>query len=153
MPTFDKPDGDPFAVQNCGQFSGDSLDTSERMSLGGPQAVRAYRPSEALGDSALILQSELRRDLPKLAERYDWLNRAEVYGLFDMGSSEINSPLAINADESWTRNGIGAGMRIAAGNAFYADLTVATRLADRESVVDQPDDSKVNYWLQMIYWF
>ena len=141
------------SIRFDGQFSGDSLDTSERMSLGGPQAVRAYRPSEALGDSALILQSELRRDLPKLAERYDWLNRAEVYGLFDMGSSEINSPLAINADESWTRNGIGAGMRIAAGNAFYADLTVATRLADRESVVDQPDDSKVNYWLQMIYWF
>ncbi|MEE4249352.1 MAG: ShlB/FhaC/HecB family hemolysin secretion/activation protein [Alcanivoracaceae bacterium] len=141
------------SVRLDGQFSGDSLDTSERMSLGGPQAVRAYRPSEALGDSALILQTEVRRELPSLAERYDWLNRAEAYGLFDMGTSEINSPLAINADESWTRNGIGAGMRIAAGNSFYADLTVATRLADRESIVDQSDDSKVNYWLQMIYWF
>ena len=141
------------SVRFDGQFSGDSLDTSERMSLGGPQAVRAYRPSEALGDSALILQTEVRRELPSLAERYDWLNRVEAYGLFDVGTSEINSPLATNADESWTRNGVGAGMRMTAGKSFYADLTVATRLADRESVVDQPDDSKVNYWLQMIYWF
>ena len=64
------------SVRFDGQFSADTLDTSERMSLGGPQAVRAYRPSEALGDSALILQSELRRELPGLAERYGWLNRA-----------------------------------------------------------------------------
>lgn len=141
------------SVRFDGQFSGDDLDTSERMSLGGPQAVRAYRPSEALGDSAVILQTELRRQLTGLQDRYEWLNRAEVYGLFDMGTSQVNSTLAINADDSWTRNGVGAGMRIAAGNSFYADLTVATRLADRESVVDQPDDSKVNYWLQMIYWF
>jgi hemolysin activation/secretion protein len=136
-----------------GQYSGDTLDTSERMGLGGPQAVRAYRPSEALGDSALIVQSELRRDLPALAERYDWLNRAEVYGLLDIGTSEVNSTLAINDDDSWTRNGIGAGMRVTGGKSFYADLTVATRLANRESRVDQEDDSKVNYWLQMIYWF
>ena len=115
--------------------------------------MRAYRPSEALGHSAVILQTELRRQLTGLQDRYEWLNRAEVYGLFDMGTSQVNSTLAINADDSWTRNGVGAGMRIAAGNSFYADLTVATRLADRESVVDQPDDSKVNYWLQMIYWF
>lgn len=136
-----------------GQFSGDDLDTSERMGLGGPQAVRAYRPSEALGDSALILQTEVRRELPSLAERYGWLSRAEVYGLLDVGTSQVNSTLAINADDSWTRDGVGAGMRVTAGKSFYADLTVATRLTDEESVVDQPDDSKVNYWLQMIYWF
>ena len=141
------------SVRVDGQFSGDTLDTSERMSLGGPQAVRAYRPSEALGDSALVLQSEVRRELPGLAERYGWLNRAEVYGLFDVGTSQVNSTLATNDDDSWTRDGIGAGMRIAGGKSFYADLTVATRLTDKESEVDQPDDSKVNYWLQMIYWF
>ncbi|MFN3714778.1 MAG: ShlB/FhaC/HecB family hemolysin secretion/activation protein [Alcanivoracaceae bacterium] len=141
------------SIRMDGQYSGDTLDTSERMGLGGPQAVRAYRPSEALGDSALIVQTELRRELPSLAERYGWLNRAEVYGLFDMGTSQVNSTLAINAPDSWSRNGAGLGMRVNAGKTFYADLTVAGRLADKESVVDQPDDSKVNYWLQMIYWF
>ena len=135
------------------QYSGNDLDTSEQLGLGGPQGVRAYRPSEALGDSAFILQSEIRREFPGLADRYGWLGTFEAYGLLDMGASEVNSTLAINSRDSWVRNGVGAGVRFTGTKSFYIDLSVATRLADRESLVDQPDDSKTNFWAQAIYWF
>jgi hemolysin activation/secretion protein len=136
------------------QFSSNNLDSSERISLGGPYAVRAYRPSEALGDSGAVLQTELRRQFPGVSDRYSWMTRFEVYALLDGGVSELNDDGGnISRDLSKQRSGAGLGLRVAGSDQFYIDLVGARRLADRPSLVDQPDDSETNFWAQLVYWF
>lgn len=44
-----------------GQFAGENLDSTERMSLGGLAGVRAYPTGEATGDEAWLLNLNLRR--------------------------------------------------------------------------------------------
>lgn len=43
-----------------GQWAGKNLDSTEKMSLGGVSAVRAYAPGESASDEALLTQLELR---------------------------------------------------------------------------------------------
>lgn len=136
------------------QQSSDDLDAAERFSLGGPGAVRAYRPSEALGDKGAVLQTEFRYQLAKLADRYDWLSSVETYLLIDAGHSELNdNGNNLSRDLTQQRTGWGAGVRIKGNDKFHIDLVGAKRITDRESLVDQPDDDEVNFWLQAIYWF
>jgi len=143
-----------LSVRLDSQFSGNDLDPSERISLGGPGAVRAYRPSEALGDSGAVVQTELRREFRGLADAAGWLSRVEGYLLLDGGVSELNdNENNLSRDLSNQRTGWGGGIRLSGGSEFYIDLVAATRLADRESLVDQPEDSKTNFWAQAIYWF
>lgn len=139
-----------------GQFSGDNLDTSERMSLGGPNAVRAYRPSEALGDSGLIGRSELRYDLSGMVSGTSWIGRMEVFGLLDIGTTQLNADPDVAGQEDeidYERSGVGAGVRLSRSDQYYVDFTVANRLGDEESNVDQPDDDETQFWLQAVYWF
>jgi hemolysin activation/secretion protein len=143
-----------FNVNLNGQYSGDNLDSSERISLGGPTAVRAYRPSEALGDSGLVMQTELRRELAGLEDRYSWLSKVEVYALLDEGVSQLNSNGSnLSTETNMQRNGVGLGFRLQAGKKLYIDVVGATRISDEPSLVDSPKDAKTNYWAQMIYWF
>lgn len=44
-----------------GQFAGNNLDSTERLSLGGPSAIRGYPIGEATGDEGWILNLNLRR--------------------------------------------------------------------------------------------
>jgi hemolysin activation/secretion protein len=47
-------------VRYKGQFSGTSLDASERYAAGGPLGVRAFAPGEAAADTAHVVNAELR---------------------------------------------------------------------------------------------
>jgi hemolysin activation/secretion protein len=136
------------------QHSGDDLDSAERISLGGPSAVRAYRPSEALGDKGAVLQTELRYQVNKIKNRYDWLSSFETYLLIDAGSSELNDNAnVVTRDLTQQRTGWGVGVRIKGSDKFHIDIVGAKRITDRVSLVDQPDDEEANFWVQAIYWF
>jgi hemolysin activation/secretion protein len=50
-----------------GQWANKNLDSSEKIALGGPRAVRAYAPSEALVDDGQIANLELRMSIHRNA--------------------------------------------------------------------------------------
>lgn len=54
-----------------GQFSGTSLDATERYAAGGPMGVRAFAPGEAAADTANVVNAELR-----------WLPPASLFGKY-----------------------------------------------------------------------
>lgn len=147
-------DLDTLSIKVDGQFSGNDLDASERISLGGPDAVRAYRPSEALGDSGVVLQSEWRHQFPGIAEWASWLTGVEGYLLVDIGMSTINdNGNNLSRETEETRTGWGGGFRLSRSDKFHFDLVIASRLGSEVSLVDQPDDNKTNVWTQAIYRF
>ena len=63
------------------QLAFENLDSSQKMSLGGMDGVRAYPPGEASGNTAFLLRNELHHQLTPAAS---------VYGFLDAGWTRLN---------------------------------------------------------------
>jgi hemolysin activation/secretion protein len=64
-----------------GQQANDNLDSSEKLSLGGPYGVRAYPVTEALGDEGYLLTAELR---------HNFTPQLQAIAFYDYGSIKLN---------------------------------------------------------------
>lgn len=126
------------------QFARSNLDSSEKLDLSGPFAVRAYAPGEAVVDDGRLLALELRWAL-------DYLGGTMQWSLFrDLGWGRINiNPLAAAAASNEPRlAGTGIGLRWNAG-----DLSISTSLAwrsTREPTAEGGDPSPRVYF-QLVY--
>ena len=114
-----------------GQWASKNLDSSEKQSLGGPGAVRAYAEGEASSDSALLLTAELRKrlDIPASFELPGY-----VIGslFFDIAHGHLNErPLLTDTGNSPTLAGVGVGLRWGEPGDFLLNATAAWRLTDR----------------------
>ena len=99
-----------------GQTANTNLDSYNKMSLGGPSAVRAYAGGESAGDKAVIGTAELRYLYP--FNLFGKESSARIAAFYDLGWSQINitpvtsvSPVANTA----TRGGYGLEL-----NVFWA---------------------------------
>lgn len=103
----------------AGQWAGTTLDNSSRFLLGGPHAVRAYSPSEALVDEGFVATLE---------GRYAITSKASVFSFFDFGAGKYNAnPRPNEGSNSITRSGVGLGAFWAAPGGISLQGTVAWR--------------------------
>lgn len=114
-----------------GQIASKNLDSSEKMSLGGTNAVRAYAEGEAASDTAFKLTAELRKTLPIPG----WLElpgHAVGMAFFDYAKGDINEiPPPGFPDNSRSLAGVGIGLRWGLPDSFLMNLTASWRLTDR----------------------
>jgi hemolysin activation/secretion protein len=102
-----------------GQYAATTLDNSSRFLLGGPHAVRAYSPSEALVDEGFVATLE---------GRYAVTSRLTLLGFFDFGAGRYNAnPRPAEGTNSITRSGVGIGAFWAAPAGFSVQGTIAWR--------------------------
>lgn len=114
-----------------GQWANHNLDSSSQITLGGPQAVRAYSPSEAVVDEGVVGTAELR-----YAVRPD----LTLSTFFDMGWGRYNArSVPGQGRTSITRSGAGFG----AYWAGPAGITVSATLAWRTTGPDTTGDDKL----------
>ena len=64
----------------AGQWTRENLDSSEKLSLGGPSGVRAYPINEGTGDNGLIANVELHRPVTQ-----GWARSLDLYAFVDGG--------------------------------------------------------------------
>jgi hemolysin activation/secretion protein len=127
-----------------GQASSKNLDTSERQSLGGIYAVRAYPQGEALGDDAVIASLELRWQLPGLPD-------AQALAFVDAGTVRVNhSALAADGDNRRSISGEGIGAQWLRPGRLGFKAYVAWR-SGPEPVSDR--DREPRYWVQLAQYF
>ncbi|MDM0117010.1 ShlB/FhaC/HecB family hemolysin secretion/activation protein [Variovorax sp. J22R133] len=110
------------------QLSNKNLDASQKLSLGGPQAVRAYPSGELLVDTGVLATVEWR-----------WSYNEEItpFLLFDAGRGNIqHDPLTINTDNTQSLRGVGFGVSWARPNNFSINATLAWRAGTREAITD-----------------
>ena len=102
-----------------GQQAGRNLDSSEKFSLGGPTAVRAYPSGEASGDEGFKGTIELRHTYSP-----NW----QVTAFYDFGRiTKINkTPFGAAASNSKNLAGVGFGL-----NATFGKAQIRTALAWR----------------------
>ncbi|SIT35748.1 Peptide ABC transporter permease [Paraburkholderia piptadeniae] len=102
-----------------GQWAATTLDNSSRFLLGGPHAVRAYSPSEALVDEGFVATVE---------GRYSITSKATVFGFFDFGTGWYNANTRPNQGANViTRSGVGLGAFWSAPGGIAVQGTIAWR--------------------------
>ncbi|MDM0015491.1 POTRA domain-containing protein [Variovorax sp. J22P168] len=120
--------GTAFAVG--GQYSGDSLATSERVSFGGAHFGRAYAPGDAAGDSGWGASVEVNR---MLRIEGTWLKQVEPFLLVEAAevSSQLFSPMPAHL------RSVALGVRLSDSRHYSLDLAVAKPTGDPSSTNPQ----------------
>lgn len=135
---------DRFSLQlrASGQRAAKNLDSSEKLSLGGAYAVRAYPQGEAAADDAWLANLELR-----YAPAPTW----QLFGFYDAGGGRISHrPVAGTADNRHTLSGAGVGVSLALPAAINLQAFAAWRTGSQPT---SDDDRSPRLWLQTTKYF
>lgn len=136
------PDAFSAYVRLAGQLTGRGLDSSERMSVGGANGVRAFPSGEASGDRGLLAQFELRYQLPALGLMpYLFVDAARMTRI-DATAGNITRSLS----------GHGLGLRWQSGRVS-ADLSAAWAGQTGLTSTESAGLEKPRYWFSVSYAF
>jgi len=133
-----------------GQQASKNLASAEKMSLGGPNGVRAYPVGEANGDSGNLIQAEARYIWPgvKVFE-----GDIMVFALYDWGQVDVNEkPLPTETRNKRSIAGYGVGISLGNEGNFVIRTSVSWR-AENETPTADPESRDPRTWLQAIMWF
>lgn len=143
--------GGPFSLYAGinGQVASKNLDISEKMELGGMNAVRAYPEGEAYADQGYVLNLEARMQLPKFSAQMP--GEMQLIGFIDTGSVTINKTPWFAGPNTRTLNGAGVGLTWAENNNFFLRMFYARRFGS-ERAISAPDKSG-RFWVQAVKYF
>ncbi|MFZ4650052.1 MAG: ShlB/FhaC/HecB family hemolysin secretion/activation protein [Rubrivivax sp.] len=137
--------GATLAISVRGQQAQGNLDASQKFSLGGPNAVRAYEVGSLSGDSAYLMSVEWRQDLPPLGAA----GSLQLVAFADGGRVTINQqPWRVGLN---TASLGAAGARLAWSSspaAWQARLTVAAPWGPAPEISGLKRSTRL--WLELI---
>lgn len=113
-----------------GQWADKNLDASEKLSLGGPNGVRAYPVGEVAGDEGVVGQLELRKYLGNYSGVI-----AEGTLFADAGKVTVNKNPWDASENTLSRYGYGVGL-----NLYHRDLVMNASLAFSPGADPTSDD-------------
>ena len=132
-----------------GQFAGKNLDLSEKMELGGPNAVRAYPEGETYGDNGYVATLEARLLLPDWHEAIP--GQVQLIAFVDSGRvSFYKSPWATARNDA-TRSGAGVGLNWFAPYGFTVNVGYAHKLGDARAT--STPDAPGQFWGRIVKFF
>ncbi|WP_145521256.1 ShlB/FhaC/HecB family hemolysin secretion/activation protein [Yersinia aldovae] len=134
-----------FFNQFTGQMASKNLDSSQKLLLGGPLAVRAYGIGEGAVDKGTFFTTELRaRWLPPLPLWAGAANQVTFAAFFDQGwGSYYRQPIQGLAGNNINLSGFGAYITLSRSADYSLNLTWAHRTG--QAATPQPDNDQL--WL------
>lgn len=130
------------------QLASKNLDRSEKLSGGGPDAVRAFAPGEAAADEVVIATAELRAPIPR--PQGSSIPGDFVAALFvDASHGRINKIALPDDTAPNTRQlaGVGAGLTWGRPDDFLLRATAAWRVSGTPE--GDPVDRRPRFYLQL----
>jgi len=138
-----------------GQLAGENLDSSEKISLGGPSAVRALPPNEGSGDEGFILSGEIHQNLTE---------QIQAFGFYDFGWVRQHHDTypgwytVKGAPNTYDTDGAGIGLAWTDPGSLTIKGTVAQRLETNPAETANGKDSdgtlrEPRFWIQATYYF
>ena len=128
-----------------GQMANKNLDVSEKMELGGVNAVRAYPEGEAYGDQGAVANVEARWDLP-VWDRVD--GHPQLIAFVDGGRVYANRHNWTGSPDRRTLGGAGLGFNLSADRNYAIKLFWAHKV-DSGPALSQADSGS-RLWLQLV---
>jgi hemolysin activation/secretion protein len=133
---------DTLYLALSGQAANTNLDQSQKMTVGGPNAVRAYDTAAVSGDNGTLVTVELRHSLDGPALGAD--GRWQVMAFFDSARLTINkSPWASGINQARLSGG-GIGLVWVGTKQYTAQFTLAQRTGTVPALIT--NSSKVRAW-------
>ncbi|EPS8495085.1 ShlB/FhaC/HecB family hemolysin secretion/activation protein [Yersinia enterocolitica] len=134
-----------FFNQFTGQMASKNLDSSQKLLLGGPLAVRAYGIGEGAVDKGTLFTTELRtRWQPPLLGWAGAGNQITVAAFFDQGwGSYFRQPIEGLTGNNINLSGFGAYIALSRPADYFLNLTWAHRTG--QAATSQPDNDQL--WL------
>ena len=108
-------------VAYAGQRASTNLDSSQKMSLGGPYSLRAYDMGAISGDSAQLLSAELRQELGQ-----NGLGQWQAVAFVDSARVSVNNNPWVGGTNTASLNGAGFGININAIHQWSVKAYIAT---------------------------
>jgi hemolysin activation/secretion protein len=137
-------------VAFSGQEASKNLASAEKISLGGPNGVRAYPAGEATGDTGMILQTELRYRIPGF--KFGNVGDVTLSAHVDHGWVKINQiQLPSDGENERSFSGYGVGISIGNEGDFIVRATVSERSG--ELPTSDPTVRHPRVWAQAVKWF
>ena len=144
--------GGPFSVYAAinGQVASKNLDVSEKMELGGMNAVRAYPEGEAYADEGYVLTLEGRMQLRDFSDSR--LGHVQLIGFVDTGTVRLNrNPWTPGQENRRTLSAAGVGVNWSDPGNFMVRAYYARKLGS-EKASSSPDRSG-RFWIQLVKYF
>ena len=134
------------------QLASKNLGSAEKMSLGGPDGVRAYPVGEGIGDEGVLVRLEYRHRLPSTVEAIG--APLTLLAFYDYGHLHFNHNGAINPNDvnSTSLGAVGIGATVEKIGDFAIKAYLAWRTADALPTTGDPDRSP-RAWLSVQKWF
>jgi hemolysin activation/secretion protein len=133
-----------------GQVASRNLDISEKMELGGPNAVRAYPEGEAYGDEGFVTTLEGRWALSG-----DAMGRLpgtlSLVAFADYGEVTLSKDRWAPGDNHRSLSAAGLGVNWAEENDFIVRLSYAFKLGSEEAT--SAPDADGRFWAQLVKFF
>jgi hemolysin activation/secretion protein len=126
-----------------GQRAGKNLDPSEKFSLGGPDAVRAYPQGDGVGDTGVLGTVELRYTTQMLLP----YGSPELVAFLDEGHIDTNQDPFLQGNNSTTLRGAGVGLNLVMADGVRVRASWAWRVG--ESPAQSVADSASRGWIQL----
>ena len=128
-----------------GQWSDHNLDSSEHMSLGGFNGVRAYPQGEASGDCGLLSRAELRWLLP-LKKQDQQLQLAAYY---EHGVMRINKDGNTAFGDNYRHlQGVGIGLIWSRWEDWFLRVDYAWRVGSERALSDTHHSADGHFWIR-----
>jgi hemolysin activation/secretion protein len=137
-----------FHAAASGQVASRNLDISEKMPLGGANAVRAYPEGESYGDRGFVLTLEARHTLP-VANTV--AGQVQLVGFIDTGAVTFSRNPWVAGANTRQLSGAGVGLNWSVGDAFFVKAFYAHKLGS-EPATSAPDASG-RFWVQAVKYF
>jgi len=120
------------------QWANTNLDSSQKMSVGGPYTVRAYDTGAASGDRGYLVSAELRHDLGN-ALGGQWMAVAFV----DSANITVNKNTWTGEKNSAKLSGAGIGLNWSSAHQWSAKAYIATPIGALPALVGSTDSMRV----------
>jgi len=126
-----------------GQYATENLDSSEKMSLGGPSAVRALPQGEAAADRTTLVTLELKK-------RWTWISGLSVVNsvFFDAGRATLNAEPWNNDNNRRTARAYGLGLGLDYGGRYFLNGSIAWP-SGQGSIDPAEQNRKPRVWIQI----
>lgn len=122
----------------AGQWTIRNLDSSERMSVGGPATVRAYDMGAVSGDTGYVLNLELRHELAQ-----GW----QAIAFMDSAYVTVNKNPWVTGTNTAMLDGAGLGLNWASADHWNAKAYIASRLGTAPVLVG--NTSATRAWFEI----
>lgn len=129
-----------------GQWASTNLDSSQKMTVGGPYTVRAYDTGTLSGDSGYLVSAELRHNLSNA-----WGGKWTVVAFLDSASIKVNQNTWVAGANNATLSGAGIGLNWSGPQDWSAKTYVATPIDSVPTLAGSTSLTRV--WVEVSHRF